>query len=637
MKRKNLFLLLIMSILMIVPMNAKAFFVHVGGDCHVSSGTSSGTQYQLCYTGAEREITFITSEESPRQKYFCLQKDAYLDEAEYSTLLHTYTNEGPACGVYNALSSGAITIEALRTAMGGSNSGTINFDVTANGANYTVTSVTPGTAPDTYVKIQQAIWALGDNTSTATCTHPYVSTATAPKINSLSATVLTKDNESDEYYYSKVTINKNSAVTNYNVSVTGVANAIVSSNKTAAGQITGPVSASEFYVLIPATADLTATINVTASKTYTKESVTNVTLQEYKSNVERNQTLGKISATITSENETTSKQIKLVASQVVDFKICKKNSKTNAPMGGVTFEVKSADNSVSFELVTDSTTGCATRENVPKVVYTVKEKVTPAGFKKLAQREVDCTTTAAGTTCIYEAENTPISLKVKKLDESGARLVDAKMEIWYLDGTENGTLIDRWTTGITEDHVVNVETLQFGRYKLREQEAPAGYIIATEIEFEIREDSYVVGGETKAYGDDAVVTVTMVDEATRFSVLKIDADTGNPLAGAVLQIEDEDGNIVQGPWTTTDKAKVFTGMPFGTYYLVEVSAPEGYTPQEGRQQFTISATSQDAEIVIKNVPSTAAAKSALLISFAMLDIALGIAIILYVKKRQVTE
>ena len=220
-----------------------------------------------------------------------------------------------------------------------------------------------------------------------------------------------------------------------------------------------------------------------------------------------------------------------------------------------------------------------------------------------------------------------------KLDESGDALIDARMQI--LD--KDGHVFDEWTS-VLEDHIVN-KSIPFGKYTLREEEAPAGYVIATEIEFEIKEDSYVVGNETKQYGDDAIVTVTMIDRATRVSILKTNAETGEPLVGAVLRIELEDGTVVGEEWTTDGTPKVFTKMAVGTYYLVEVSAPEGYIRQEERQPFTISQSSPDQEIIIENhkVPSTAANKSALLISFAMLDIALGISIILYVRKRKVTE
>ena len=131
----------------------------------------------------------------------------------------------------------------------------------------------------------------------------------------------------------------------------------------------------------------------------------------------------------------------------------------------------------------------------------------------------------------------------------------------------------------------------------------------------------------------------MIDDVTKVSILKIDSATGTPLVGAKLRIELEDGTPVGEEWVTDGNPKVFTKMAFGTYYLVEVEAPEGYVLQEERQPFTISQTAPEQEIVIENhvVPNTAAAKSALLISFAMFDVALGIAIILYVRKKQVTE
>ena len=631
MKKNKLFLLLIMALLVIIPGSVKAFNVSVGGDCHVGTGvTPSGTAEQLCYTAVEREITFITS--SANQKYFCLQEDRYLDEAVYNdTPIATYSNSGHACAVYNALRAGTITIANLRTAMGNTDQGYINFDITANGPNYTVTSVTPGSAADTYVKIQQAIWSL--NNPSATCATPYEDSNTIGKINSLTATQLTKDNPTDEYMYSKITVSKNGAVTNYTPAVTGVQGAIISSNKTAAGAVEGALTGNEFYVLIPANATPTGTINVTANGVYTKASVTNVTIEEYRSNVTRNQTLGRLGATITRTTGNTSASVKLVSSPVIDFKVCKTDSKTGDPLSGVKFHVTSKDSSTAFDLITGPD-GCAIKEDINKTEYTVTEVTVPNGYAKMKDISWNCENTPSGGVCKVEATNTPITLKVKKIEQDHPEqgLVGAKMQI--LD--KDGHVFDEWTS-VTEDHVVG-KNIPFGKYILREEEAPDGYVISTEIEFEIKEDSYVVGNETKQYGDDAIVTVTMIDDVTKVSILKVNEE-GNPLAGAVLRIELEDGTPVGEEWTTTEQPKVFTKLSFGTYYLVEVSAPEGYILQEERIPFTISQTAPDQEVVLQNhsVPDTAASKSALLLSFAMLDIALGIAIILYVRKRKVTE
>lgn len=635
MKKKGLFLLLLMA-LMIIPLKSKAFTVDPAGICNVSGGQqANGTPKQICYTGVSREITFITSNETPNQKYFCLQEDKELNGATYGdTAIHTYSNEGYACAVYQLLDEGSITLTNLKTAIGGSDSGVINFSVTADDlSHYTLSTVSAGSAADTYVKIQQKIWNTSAN---ATCSTSYSEPKVEPKIEAnLAATTLTKDSEGDEYMYSKITVTKNSAVSSYVVSLQNApAGTILSSNKTTAGAIEGTtLTANEFYVLVPSTAT-NVNITVKASHTYQSTALTNVTVDEYKSGDASNQTLGKLSITTTTTNKTTSGQIKLTSNPVIDFKVCKTDSKTGAKMAGVTFHVTSADGSTTFDLTTGSD-GCAVKENVKQAKYTVSEVAAPNGYVKMANTSVDCSSTIIGTTCPCDAKNTPIVLKVKKIDRDNQEqgLVGAKMQI--LD--KDGHVFDEWTSVLT-DHIVN-KNIPFGKYILREEEAPAGYIISTEIEFEIKADSYIIGNETKQYGDDAIVTVTMIDDVTKVSILKIDAATGTPLVGAKLRIELEDGTPVGEEWVTDGNPKVFTKMAFGTYYLVEVEAPEGYVLQEERQSFTISQTAPEQEIVIENhvVPNTAAAKSALLISFAMFDVALGIAIILYVRKKQVTE
>lgn len=58
---------------------------------------------------------------------------------------------------------------------------------------------------------------------------------------------------------------------------------------------------------------------------------------------------------------------------------------------------------------------------------------------------------------------------------------------------------------------------------------------------------------------------------------KIDAVTGEMLEGAVLQLADEKGNLIE-EWTTTKEAHVIYGLPEGEYILHEKMAPyqEGY-------------------------------------------------------------
>lgn len=618
MKKNSLFLLLIMSLVVIIPANVKAFQVNPAGYCNIANNPN-GAENAVCYIGSNRHVTFITENGNTSNNYFCLNESTELGPSTYSdTPVATYTDNGFACAVHELLRSGDISLSDLSN--GYFNFGTVTPD---NYSNYTVSTIN-GSAL-TYYKIQMKMWDLG---KTATCSK-YVEPTQNPTIK-LTAGTLT---ENGEYYYSKITVTKSQNVNSYNVTLQNQPQGtLISTNQTAAGAVNGTnLTAGEFYILIPASSAANAVVTVNAVHNYNDASVS-ATVTEYSPvSIPTNQVVGRLNLAINSTPKSVSAQVKVALNPVIDFKVCKKDSKTNNPMSGVKFGVTSADAAVSFE-VTTGADGCATKENVKQAKYTVTEITTPNGYVKSANKSIDCTQ-ITGTTCLYNAVNTPITLKVKKLDDSGEALVDAKMQI--LD--KDGNVFDEWTS-VLEDHIVN-KNIPFGKYTLREEEAPAGYVIATEIEFEIKEDSYVVGNETKQYGDDAIVTVTMIDKVTKVSILKTNAETGEPLVGAVLRIEKEDGTVVGEEWTTDGTPKVFTKMAVGTYYLVEVSAPEGYILQEERQPFTISQSSPEQEIIIENhkVPSTAANKSALLISFAMLDIALGISIILYVRKRKITE
>ncbi len=67
------------------------------------------------------------------------------------------------------------------------------------------------------------------------------------------------------------------------------------------------------------------------------------------------------------------------------------------------------------------------------------------------------------------------------------------------------------------------------------------------------------------------------DQPTETRITKTDASTGELLEGAVLQVMDQDGNLVE-EWASTKEAHVIFGLPEGEYTLHEKQAPfqEGY-------------------------------------------------------------
>ena len=148
------------------------------------------------------------------------------------------------------------------------------------------------------------------------------------------------------------------------------------------------------------------------------------------------------------------------------------------------------------------------------------------------------------------------------------------------------------------------------------------------------------------------------------TISKTDATGKKELKGAKLSILDKDSKLlkkcvfdkdkhlitysddedaVDCTWVSTDQSYLFEGLPKGKYYLVEDLAPEGYAKSSEKILIEIKDTGAVKEkIVMKNalevpVPDTLSARSTLLLVVAMVDIALGIGIVTYVKKHKVEE
>ncbi|MDO4996487.1 MAG: SpaA isopeptide-forming pilin-related protein [Bacilli bacterium] len=138
----------------------------------------------------------------------------------------------------------------------------------------------------------------------------------------------------------------------------------------------------------------------------------------------------------------------------------------------------------------------------------------------------------------------------------------------------NGEVITRWTS-TTNAHVIR--NLSAGSYTVEEEKAPTGYEKSNEkVPFTIAGDS-----------DDVTVKfMNTPKEKTVVNITKIDSETGNALAGAVLVIKDATGTEVDR-FTSTTESHVITGLAYGKYTVSEVSAPAGYKTSEEVIEFTL--------------------------------------------------
>ena len=122
---------------------------------------------------------------------------------------------------------------------------------------------------------------------------------------------------------------------------------------------------------------------------------------------------------------------------------------------------------------------------------------------------------------------------------------------------------------------------------LREETAPAGYLVAEDVLFTVKD----TGVEQK---------VEMKDDYTKVEITKSDITDGKPVIGAKLTILDKDGKEVES-WVTEEKPHYIEKLPVGEYTLREVTAPDGYEVAED-VKFTVAETGEIQTVVMKDVP-----------------------------------
>ena len=171
---------------------------------------------------------------------------------------------------------------------------------------------------------------------------------------------------------------------------------------------------------------------------------------------------------------------------------------------------------------------------------TEQTEATPAQTEG-SQTEENQTATETGT----EAASDAGAEAEKAVPENGAAM-------------KTGKLIDSWTS---DGKAHAVSGLIVGHtYRLVEESAPEGFAVAQPRDFTVTKE-------------DADQKIALIDRQTLVS--KVDTEI-IMIAGAHLQVVDQNGKIVDN-WVSDGTAHAVNGLVVGqTYSLVETEAPEGY-------------------------------------------------------------
>ena len=231
-------------------------------------------------------------------------------------------------------------------------------------------------------------------------------------------------------------------------------------------------------------------------------------------------------------------------------------------------------------------------DKIPYGEYIVREIEAPTGYI-LSDESYPVTISEDGEIIEITAVNKPITVEISKQDVYGNELAGAEMQLENSDGE----VVDKWTSDGT-NHVVT--ELPAGDYTLKEIAAPDGYVIATDIRFTV--DVYgkitVENVDATAVSENGNPLIVMVDDTTKVKISKRDITTDKELAGATLQIIDEDGNVAT-EWVSTDEAHFIEGKLIAgkEYTLRETIAPDGYEIAS-EIKFTVNTDGSVTEVVM---------------------------------------
>ena len=182
--------------------------------------------------------------------------------------------------------------------------------------------------------------------------------------------------------------------------------------------------------------------------------------------------------------------------------------------------------------------------------YTLHEEITPNGYVKAT--DVEFTVTLDKET--QHEEMIDKVVEMSKVDVGGDEVEGAKMQVFDKDGN----IVDEWESG-KEAHKIN-NLVEGEKYTLHEETAPNGYVVATDIEFEVTLDK-----ETQHE--------IMIDKIVEMS--KVDV-AGEEIEGAKIQVFDKDGNIVD-EWESGKEPHIINNLKENeTYTLHEEITPNGY-------------------------------------------------------------
>ena len=267
--------------------------------------------------------------------------------------------------------------------------------------------------------------------------------------------------------------------------------------------------------------------------------------------------------------------------------INKTDADTGKALAGVTYRLyDSAGNKIA-----DATTGAngkAVFSDLPLGSYSYQEISAPEGY-------------------VVDDTKYPITITASALDITATRtnaLGKAGVEISKVDADSKSPLqgagfrlFDASGSQVAEGYTdangkLSFTGLKLGSYTCKEFQAPTGY--------ELDETAFPV----TLNQNEQVLKVTRENKLITGSIeiLKVDADTKQPLAGVTYRLFDSAGNKIVDGTTDANGKLIFDNLKPGSYSYQEISTVDGYQLDETKYDFSLTSENLNVKVTRENKP-----------------------------------
>lgn len=232
-----------------------------------------------------------------------------------------------------------------------------------------------------------------------------------------------------------------------------------------------------------------------------------------------------------------------------------------------------------------------------KTVY-VREKFVPAPYIKSDEVKSFTITNGGNIELKFTNKKAKGEIKVLKADKgTGKGLAGAEFEL-YKNSVDKSNLIGKFST--KNDGKLTIDSLELGKYILREIKAPEGYFIDesnrdTEFNLEYKNQTVEKVVVEKKITNDKITTEVELTKKDTMSLKNV--------AGATVEFENV--KTKEKKTAITDKdGKIKIKLTYGEWIYKETIAPEGYVKAEKYGKINVTENGATIKEVLWNQPIT---------------------------------